>query len=218
MSRPAALRTLGSRSRKLQPLSRHGFTTNTSAADNTHNKNDFHHCVQLVQGRDRDGWLCGLLLPASWKQPYYAIRALNAELATVPKSKSDHALQLRMQWWRDAVAELYKDNDAIVSSGSSSSSPVVRQLAIANKQCQFTRRFLERLIDARENDLSKRQYQTVDELILYAEDSVSSILYLTLECADVSIMIAVFCFNLWNKRERDLRKLQLLLIMRLTCF
>jgi phytoene/squalene synthetase len=192
MSRPAALRTLGSRSRKLQPLSRHGFTTNTSAADNTHNKNDFHHCVQLVQGRDRDGWLCGLLLPASWKQPYYAIRALNAELATVPKSKSDHALQLR--------------------------SPVVRQLAIANKQCQFTRRFLERLIDARENDLSKRQYQTVDELILYAEDSVSSILYLTLECADVSIMIAVFCFNLWNKRERDLRKLQLLLIMRLTCF
>jgi NADH dehydrogenase [ubiquinone] 1 alpha subcomplex assembly factor 6 len=161
-------------------------------------------------------------MPAASRDAYFALRAVNAELASVKdgqvmrfrgqqqsssrqqQEESSLALKMRMQWWRDAVAEICLDDDekkrqstkkqnlspeAVLLSNLSISrwsSPAVRSLDRAHQQCGgFTKRFLERLIDARETDLDVVQHATVEEAVQYAEDTVGSLLYLTLETVGV---------------------------------
>jgi NADH dehydrogenase [ubiquinone] 1 alpha subcomplex assembly factor 6 len=110
-----------------------------------------------------------------------------------------------MQWWRDALHEIY-DNSEVASTSSTNTSiakrnatdpilsslsvaswhsPVVRALDVANRECNLTRRFLERLIDVRESDLDVNQYKTMADAVAYSEESASSLLYLSLECTGV---------------------------------
>lgn len=148
-------------------------------------------------------------MPSSARKQYFALRAFNVELASIKdasdrrKSKpseeagSSLAHRMRMQWWREALDELYPEDrsasglngndDPVMSSISTSywHNPVVRALHHAVQESNLTRRFLERLVDAREADLDIKQLPTMDNAILYAEDSTSSLLYLTLECCDV---------------------------------
>lgn len=101
-----------------------------------------------------------------------------------------------MQWWKDAVKEIYGDSDVVVPTDptllnlsiSCWNSPIVRALEVAHQQVGFTRRFLDRLIDSRTLDLDVRQLITLDESINYAEQTVSSLLYLTLETVGVSTL------------------------------
>jgi NADH dehydrogenase [ubiquinone] 1 alpha subcomplex assembly factor 6 len=169
--------------------------------------------------------VCGLLMPSSSQKPYFAIRAFNVELASIKDgsnarrrsgsgggssssgdgpgglaaASSSIALQMRMQWWRDALATIY-DDDKSGSPGSGSSpkssfaqslsvscwhSPTVRSLFRAVNERSLTRRFLERMVDARESDLETNQPDTVQEMVDYAEETSSSLLYLALECAGI---------------------------------
>lgn len=158
------------------------------------------------------------------------MRAFNVEIASIKDSQSIRrqqlqsmpmpqndesssflALQMRMQWWKNAIDEIYSKNDPdrdtpkpqltdqshvteeknIVQLLSQScwNSPIVRSLdrCYVDLQQKFdnktpwTKRFAERLIDARENDLFVTQYATMEEQITYADESVSSLLYLMLE-------------------------------------
>lgn len=145
-------------------------------------------------------------MPKDSQKSFFAIRALNAELASIkdihsmrhqqhhtenPDSPSVIMLYMRMQWWRDALSEIYGDvverPQGAVSDLSIScwESPVVRAIYRAHDEHNLTRRFLERLIDAREYDLDKNQYSSLQEAAQYAEDTVSSLLYLSLECVKV---------------------------------
>lgn len=167
--------------------------------------------------------VCGLLVPSKARKSYFALRAFNVELASIkdghnvrrrqPTEQQQQqqsldtptslALQMRMQWWRDALNEIYDKHDDETASNSKQRkknrtgimalnlsisawhNPVIRSLAMAQRESNLTRRFLERLVDAREADLDSSQYSTMDEAIQYAEDSVASLLYLTLECTGV---------------------------------
>jgi NADH dehydrogenase [ubiquinone] 1 alpha subcomplex assembly factor 6 len=195
--------------------------------------------------------VCGLLLPSEAQNSYFAIRAFNVELASVKDGSSNRmrqqqhggiataaaeiggmtstiALQMRMQWWREALQEIYSmDGDdsssnvgtvpqppkngvhrmdpnaaaaatrlASASSISCWKSPVVRALCEANRKTKLTRRFLERLIDAREMDINVKQLATLQDASNYAEETVSSLLYLTLECTNVSCCCIEYCVSL----------------------
>ncbi len=91
---------------------------------------------------------------------------------------------MRMQWWREVVAAIY-------ASGSSSPTkklpahPVARALADAVAAHGLTRRWLDRVLEARARDLDSVQPQTMAELEEYAEYTASSLLYLTLESLGV---------------------------------
>lgn len=184
-------------------------------------KEDHAHCVDLVRDRDMEGYLCGLLMPSRARRSYFAIRAFNVELASVKdggaigrsirrQSGGDHfgtdlslASRLRMQWWRDALGEIYGDDDdkdeatrvgegpsvggflASSMSASRRHNPVVRELDRAVRESGLTRRFLERMVAAREADLDILQVATLREVLQYGEDTSSSLLYLSLECAGV---------------------------------
>jgi len=172
-------------------------------------KQDFDYCVDLVQNRDREGYLCGLLMPYESRRSYFAIRAFNVELASIKdgsvsrqvggaqfeESGATMALKVRVQWWRDAIGQIYGDDksphigeDGILANLASSSwnNPVVRVLDHAVHESKLTRRFLERLLETREDDLDVKQLDSLRDAIAYAEGTFSSLFYLSLETVDVS--------------------------------
>lgn len=183
-----------------------------SSRSNKQSKKDFEYCVDLVQNRDRESYLCGLLMPSSSRQSYFAIRALNVELASIKDGSVSRkvggaqfddsgagsmALKIRIQWWRQAFNQIYGDapasteeigsQDFVASMANSSwKNPVVRVLDQAVHESNLTRRFLERLLEAREADLDIRQVDSMEDSILYSESTFSSLLYLSLETTNVS--------------------------------
>ena len=192
-------------------------------------KADFDYCVDLVQNRDRESYLCGLLMPAEARKSYFAVRAFNVELASIKSGSvsrqvggakfagyegtdASAALKIRMQWWRDALDQIYQDhveqqpansrnkNNGGGGGGSESDSsstffdsiassymknPVIRVLDYAVHEKKLTRRFLERLLEARELDLETKQPATIQEAIVYADETFASLFYLSLETCGV---------------------------------
>ncbi|XP_053571193.1 NADH dehydrogenase (ubiquinone) complex I, assembly factor 6 isoform X2 [Bombina bombina] len=117
------------------------------------------YCAQLVRKRDYEGFLCTLLLPPESQKAVFALRAFNVELSQVKDSVSQKNLGLmRMQFWRDTVQEVYGDKPP--------HHPVALELS-------------------EEKNLDDRAYRNLQELETYAENTQSSLLYLTLECLDV---------------------------------
>lgn len=86
---------------------------------------------------------------------------------------------MRMQWWREVVAAIY------AHSPNTPNHPVARALAEAVRAHGLTRRWLDRVLEARMRDLDSVQPQTMAELEEYAEYTASSLLYLSLESLGV---------------------------------
>lgn len=159
-------------------------------------------------------------MPAHARKSYFAVRAFNVEIASIKDGNERHragqgsslALRMRMQWWRDALGHLYPNESPAQSEPSSPQgflaqtaetcwqNPVVRALHYAVEESNLTRRFLERLLDAREADLEIQQLATMEDAKMYAEDTWSSLIYLSLECVGVSAALAGYDFN-WMKSK-----------------
>lgn len=58
-----------------------------------------------VRRGDYEGFLCGLFVPSAAHEAYFALRALNIELASIRDSTRGNAqaAHLRMAFWRDLV-------------------------------------------------------------------------------------------------------------------
>ena len=55
----------------------------TSVYTEEQRKQDHKHCIEMVQNRDFEGYLCGLLMPSSSQEAYFALRAFNVEIASI---------------------------------------------------------------------------------------------------------------------------------------
>ncbi|KAF2981869.1 hypothetical protein EK904_011823 [Melospiza melodia maxima] len=80
---------------------------------------------------------------------------------------------MRMQFWRDAVEDIYSDNPP--------HQPVATELWRAVKKHNLTKMWFMKIIDEREKNLDDRPYRNIQELETYAENTQSALLYLTLE-------------------------------------
>jgi NADH dehydrogenase [ubiquinone] 1 alpha subcomplex assembly factor 6 len=162
-------------------------------------------------------------MPSSSRQAYFALRAFNVEIASIKdasrsmgRSRADTdnddfvtgdssmASRLRMQWWKDGIAEIY-DNIRNGDSVNTSSDPILRSLTSSRKQNpimrslshaihnhNLTHRFMRRVMDAREEDLEVVQYERCTDVAQYGEDTISSMLYLSLETVGVSCLLVVY--------------------------
>ncbi|XP_036597969.1 NADH dehydrogenase (ubiquinone) complex I, assembly factor 6 isoform X2 [Trichosurus vulpecula] len=81
--------------------------------------------------------------------------------------------QMRMQFWKKAVEDIYSDNPP--------HQPVAIELWKAVRRHNLTKRWLMKIIDEREKNLDDKTYRNIQELETYAENTQSSLLYLTLE-------------------------------------
>eukprot|EP00741_Cyanophora_paradoxa_P007388 tig00001127_g7147.t1 len=137
------------------------------------------HCAEMVRSQDREQFLVGLFYPDAARPSFYALRAFNIEtarIADVAKGSVDVG-RLRMQWWREAVDAIYKDAPPHMH--------VTQMLHHAVRKHKLSRRWLDRLLDAREKDLVTGQPVSVEDLEAYAENTASSLAYLALETCGV---------------------------------
>jgi NADH dehydrogenase [ubiquinone] 1 alpha subcomplex assembly factor 6 len=132
-----------------------------------------------VRASDFEGYLCSSLLPSPARPSGLAVRALNAELAAARDAARGNAAtaRLRLAFWRDVVDRAF--------TGRASQHPLAAPLTAAVAAHGHTRRWFDRLIDARDGDLDAPPPASLDALDDYGEATAASILYLALEAVGV---------------------------------
>jgi len=138
------------------------------------------HCMELVKKADKAHYLCALLAPAKARDAHIALRAFNIETASIADRVRDPKIgSLRIQFWRTMLDQMFKKEPA-----DADCPPTMTEIRRAHEKHRFTRRWFDRILDAREKDLGQ-QPQTVEQLEEFAESTGASLLYLTLEASGV---------------------------------
>lgn len=100
------------------------------------------HCADFLRAADRDRYLAALVAPAPARPHLMALYALDAELALVRERISEPlAGEIRLQWWRDAIAALYH--------GAPAEHPVLAALAPAIAAGRLPLPAFQATVDAR---------------------------------------------------------------------
>jgi NADH dehydrogenase [ubiquinone] 1 alpha subcomplex assembly factor 6 len=108
------------------------------------------------------------MLPA-----YLAIRAFNIEVARIPDMVSNPTVgTFRMQFWRDTINATFDIQPP--------AEPVAILLASVLATYKMNKSWFMRLISTRERTLTHPGYTNLTELETYAENTYSTVLYLTL--------------------------------------
>ena len=101
----------------------------------------------LARATDYDRYLSALFAPAARREALFALVAFNHEIARIPEAVSEPMLgRIRLQWWREVVEAAYAD-------APTRRHEVAVPLAEAIRACSLDRALLDRLLDAREDDL-----------------------------------------------------------------
>lgn len=139
---------------------------------------DADYCAREVRCHDPDRYLTSLFAPADSREALFALHAFNLEIARIRESISEPMMgQIRLQWWRDAVAEIY--------TGKPRHHQVVMPLARAVHRHDLTRGLFEAMLDAREQDLRDGPPETLADLTGYAAATAGGLCELALEALGV---------------------------------
>lgn len=102
--------------------------------------------AQLVERGDPDRWRTAMTAPEAARPGLLALYAFNLELARAPWVASEPLLAaIRLQWWADAIEEIYDGRPARQHE-------VVEPLAAVVTEADLPRRLLDEMIDARKLD------------------------------------------------------------------
>eukprot|EP00877_Chromochloris_zofingiensis_P009041 jgi/Chrzof1/4390/Cz14g11110.t1 len=133
----------------------------------------------MVRQYDHENFLWIIQLPKKLRAYILALRAFNLETLLIGenvKSKEPVMIQIRFQWWRDAIQS--------ISSSHPVPHPVLTALWFVNQHRKLNRYHLKRILDTRESDLLDNQPPlTMTDLEQYAEGTASQLLYLQLAAA-----------------------------------
>jgi phytoene synthase len=129
---------------------------------------------EQVRRLDHDRYLTCLFTPAPRRAALFALYAFNIEVAKTREVVSQPLLgQIRLQWWRDAIGEIY---DARPRRHE-----VLNELAPAVAAHGLSRAHFETVIEARERDLEDEPPAVLADLERYAADTAGPLLRLHLE-------------------------------------
>ncbi|KAL6721775.1 hypothetical protein ACLMJK_000880 [Lecanora helva] len=130
-------------------------------------------------------------IPPSAQPAYLALRAFNIETSRVADSVSNSTVgSMRFQFWRDNVNRAFE--------GSPPKQPVTVLLAQALQDlgtrsggmARFSKNWFMRIIAEREKYINNAPYPTIEALEKYAENTYSTLLYLTLQALPMSSVTA----------------------------
>jgi NADH dehydrogenase [ubiquinone] 1 alpha subcomplex assembly factor 6 len=117
---------------------------------------------ESVRRVDFDRYLSSLFASAAARRELNVLYAFNHEVAKTAETVSQPiAGQIRLQWWRDRIAELYR--------GVAIEHPVVEALSGIITARSLPRNLFDELIDAREHDLEEAPFATIEDFEAYAE-------------------------------------------------
>ena len=126
--------------------------------------------VVSVRAVDPEAFLTCSLLPAAARDSAFAMRALDLELAAIPGAARGNAGagRVRIAFWRDLVAAVFDRPAAVAASkpmsrkGGVEAHPLFEPLASAVATHGHTRRWLDRMIDARDADLDSTPPDSIE--------------------------------------------------------
>src|SRR5207302_3959729 len=134
----------------------------------------------LVRRHDRDRYQTALFAPVDRREALFALYAFNYEIARVRELVSQPMLgQIRLQWWREAVA-------AAFAGAPPRQHEVAQPLSAVIADHRLTRVHFDRMIDTRERDLAEEPPATLGDLEDYAEGTAATLLFLALEVLGVT--------------------------------
>lgn len=140
---------------------------------------------------DSPSYTLQTFIPAPARTAYLAIRALNIELARIPDTTSNPAIgSMRIQFWRDNINSAFAGRPAKHPVPMLLSHAIWSLAARTAGTAQLSRTWFLRLISAREQYLSNRPYPSLDALEQYAENTYSTLLYLTLSALPLASLPA----------------------------
>jgi phytoene synthase len=123
---------------------------------------DSAYCLEQVRRFDRDRYLTALFARPPARDDLIALYAFNLEAAKTREVVRESMMGLmRLQWWRDAIADIY--------AGSGRRHQVVQPLAAAIRRHGLDRALFDRLIDARENDVGEMPPADLPALVAYVD-------------------------------------------------
>ncbi|CAG8257080.1 unnamed protein product [Penicillium salamii] len=140
---------------------------------------------------DRPSYTLSTFIPRHAQSFYIALRALNVSLSMIPDTTSSPTIGLmRLQFWRDSVAKIL--------AGTPPKEPVAILLSSAISElhertqgrARISKGWLTRLINSREQTLTNDPYPTLAALESYAENTYSTLMYLTLSALPMASVTA----------------------------
>ncbi|KAL4887395.1 Squalene/phytoene synthase [Aspergillus karnatakaensis] len=149
------------------------------------------YCLNLLEKYDRPSYTLSTFIPRPSQRTYIALRALNSTLSLIPDTTSSHTIGLmRLQFWRDAISKTL--------AGNPPKEPIAILLASAIEdlhhrsegRAKLSRNWLNRMINAREQTLTNDPYTNLEALEQYAENTYSTLLYLTLSAIPMASVTA----------------------------
>src|SRR5215470_17865719 len=120
---------------------------------------------------DYDRYLASLFARTELRPHLWALYAFNHEVAKTAESVSQPiAGQIRLQWWRDRIADIYHRAE--------SDHPLTRALGVIVATHQLPREFFDGLVGARESDLEEAPFGDLAELEAYADATSGNVMRL----------------------------------------
>ncbi len=177
-SRPSPLPTAGKAARKAPAAGRGGQPAPPHRPDHAaQNHQAVGEILDVLRHSDPDRLLLVGFLPAAERLPVAALYALNAEIAKTRAVVSEAMLgSIRLQWWRDALDELF--------AGERPRHQCLQPLADPARHGRISRPLFDTILDARELDLDDAPFRSLDDLVAYAEATTAPLAYLAAElCA-----------------------------------
>ncbi|KAJ3672627.1 hypothetical protein LUZ60_007348 [Juncus effusus] len=148
----------------------------------------FSHCVQQVRTYDYHHYLCLLHLRPATRKAAFALRAFNIETSRAMDLASDPKTGLmRLLFWQETLNKIYSNKPI--------QHPVAQSLSWVVSNHKISKHWLKRSLEARINDANRVGVEgfvpgSISELEKYAEDTQSTILYLTLQTGGVQSTVA----------------------------
>ncbi|KAE8350972.1 Squalene/phytoene synthase [Aspergillus coremiiformis] len=149
------------------------------------------YCSDLLRKYDRPSYTLHTFIPRPAQSFYLALRALNVSLSLIPETTTSHTIGLmRLQFWRESITK--------VLAGSPPKEPIAILLSSAIEdlhartqgRARVSKGWFTRLINARERALTNDPYPDIAALESYAENTYSTLMYLTLSALPVASVTA----------------------------
>lgn len=106
------------------------------------------YCAEQVKTYDYDRYFAATFAPADIRRGLLALYAFNIEIASARERVSEALLgEIRLQWWRDAIGEIY--------NGSVREHAVATELSHAIKRFDLSQDTFQRMIDGRVFDMDE---------------------------------------------------------------
>ena len=143
----------------------------------------YRHCEALVREADRDRFIASLFAQPDRRPHLHALYAFDIELLRIGHVVREAiAGEIRLQWWRDALAGRVPDQVA--------AHPVAAALVDTIARCALPTGPIDQLIDARALDLYDDPLSGLDELETYARQTASVVFALAARILDRDASVA----------------------------